>query len=135
MFNIINQSYLIYAKKISDVGDEIILTSNKLTNEVKFKNVEELKKDMASFNEAINEYKKHKIDSSNIIPPEIVKAEHNELINSLQKFIDGTELISKSIDIEGLRANEPMIKHGMDLQKQAEQETAVIIQQIINKLK
>ena len=125
-----NQEYL---QKIQNIGDKIFEISESIKSidtKVKISD-QELKGHYQVFLEAITNYQKCKVDLLDINPPDKVQQEHTELANATQLFIDGAELIAKGIDLNTLSVNEEIILKGKDLQKQGEDQTVKLANEIV----
>jgi hypothetical protein len=131
-----NQDYIIYAEKIKDVGDKLCEISDNLkpidTN-AKISD-EELRGTYFDLLGAIDKYRKCKSDLLKISQPNIrAFDEYAELSNAIQMFIDGTELVTKGIDISTSSINEMMILRGMILQKLGKKQTLISVDKIVSK--
>lgn len=124
-----NNSYFVYAKKLDDIGNKIISISKKfIAKQPDTKSIKGLKLTYAICLESIDGYRICKDALANVIPPAKVKKEHEDLINTMQLFIDGTEDMFRSIDLENSTVNEELMEQGYSRQKFAE----TIIAQITN---
>ena len=131
-----NQDYIVFAEKIKEVGDKIYeISKNLKTIDTTAKiSDEEIRGVHLGLLAAIDDYKKCKVDLLKLSHPKRVYQEYAELCNAVQMFIDGTELMTKGIDISTSSINEVMIIKGRVLQKLGEKQTIISADKIVEKL-
>lgn len=112
----------IYAKKLSELVEKMIKISNKISN--KFSNVnqdmnnnEKLKNRYNNYLKAIHKYKKCKTSLNNIVPPSKVKIEHKKMIDAIQVFIEGTNGMFNSINIDNCSVDKGIMNKGILIQE------------------
>ncbi|MGH4125502.1 MAG: hypothetical protein ACREV6_21525 [Clostridium sp.] len=92
-----------YAEKMSVLGDKLINITKQFPSTEKGDTVEEIKIKYNKYLKTVNDFKDYKLTFElNIYQdsyPAKIKNEHEELVEQIQKFIDGTDSMSKSLDI------------------------------------
>ncbi len=128
-----NQLYYEYAKKLSDLGDRIINISDQFPLSLKLDTAEKIKNQYDISLKAITEYKEVKLAFLLVVVPDIVQKEHKEVISALQMFINGTEYMFKSIDVNNSHVDKDMISKGLSLQEQGKDRIVQLADQICKK--
>lgn len=128
-----NQLYYEYAKKLSDLGDRIITISNQFPLSLKLDTAEKIKNQYDISLKAITEYKEVKLAFLLVVVPDIVLKEHKEVTEALQMFIDGTEYMFKSIDLNNSQVDKDMISKGLSLQQQGKDRIVQLADKICKK--
>jgi hypothetical protein len=107
---------LIYAKKLSEVGDEINKISKEFSN-VNFEeeNIYKLKDRYENYLKAIKDYKKCKKSLSKVVPPSKVFIEHEKIVDAIQLFIEGTGIMFNSIKIDSV--DKEIMNKGISIQE------------------
>ena len=131
----IKPEYEKYATKMNDMGDCILAILNKYFNN-KLDTNEELKNKKTRCSEGRTELKSVKMKFMLAVVPDIIKKEHNELIETIQKFITGADYMFNAVDESNpslIVNNKIMGLEGRKLQLEAEKEINVTVEKICKK--
>lgn len=129
----INPGYYEYAKKLSVLGDRIIVISNKFTD-MKLDTPEKIQIHYDNCLSAITEYKELKLAIMLTVVPKIVEKEHEELIEGYQIYTSGTDLMFNAIDIGKRTIDMAMTIKGFALQEKGKNMIVEIAKRIGDKL-
>ncbi len=131
-----NQEELLYAQKICEVEQrlcEISKDVESIDNSMPM-SPEKIRKNNLGYMIAVNNYKKCRSELAKIIPPGIVQQEHTDLIETIQMYIAGTELMYKGVCLCSFTINEALIKEGALFEEQGKLHSAWLAEAIANKL-
>lgn len=101
------------------IGDRISKVSEGLCS-VKLvepcENVETVKNNLDTYLSALDECRECRSALEDVTPPDCVKNEHLELLEAVQMFIDGTDLVCKAVDLNEKSLDKSQAIDGLILQ-------------------
>ncbi len=119
-----NPLYVEYAKKMSDLGDKVNNISSQFFG-MKEDTPEELKHQYNTSLKAISEYKELKLAFMLTVVPDIVQNEHEQVIEAIQMFIDGTKYMFKFIN-----KSDSLVDIGYSLQHEGKERIVQLADQV-----
>jgi len=137
--------YLSYAEKMNTLGDKILDITKQFPTMEGCATVEEVNDRYDTYLKKISEFKNFKLTFMlKLFPgtyPDIIKNEQEELVEQLQKFIEGTDYMANALDIshsfldkdhlvKGIVFDKDMFVKGSLVQQKAAETTALLIEQI-----
>ncbi len=144
----INPEHEKYAEKMVKIGDIIIDITSQFPKMEGCTTVEEVKIKYDTYLKKTSEFKETKLTLMlNLYPnacPVIIRKEHNEFVEELQKFIDGTDSMSKALDIsncfldtdnliKGIIFDGDMLEKGAEVQQKASETIVKLMEKICKK--
>ena len=129
-----NSIVIEYAEKLGDLGERIINISKKFNDMEKLNTPEQIKEKYEISLDAIKGYKDCKLALMLIVVPNQVQKEHKEIVEAIQMFIDGTEMMFSALDIERYSVDMDNIKQGLIMQEQGKERVVKLANQIAIKL-
>ncbi len=131
-----NGTYLKYAKNVGKIGESMQKTANKF-GELAQRNpegLEEVKVVKEGYISALEEFKRQRKEMNNLVPPSIVKDEHDSMVQSFDKYINGTSLAIDSLDTENVSTDQELFVKGKRMQDEASTEIVAVTKIIAEKL-
>lgn len=125
----------VYAKNLNDLGEKIIEINNKYLNSYPVEaSIEGLRNKHNNILRAIEEYIKCKTALVNIIPPSSVRIEHENIVDAMELFIEGTKKMANSINVERCTLDKELMSNGFSMRKRGEITVTELADKISEKL-
>lgn len=133
---IMNNEIFEYGLKLKIIGDWIENISKKspeILNNIQYSK-EALKIILYINTLSASEYEQCRLTMADIIAPDVILKEHQELIKALQHFIDGTQIMNQSIDIYNGKFDLFKYIEGLKLQSVGTEQVKKVMEKIVKKL-
>lgn len=132
-----NDNIFYYAKQMGDLGEKISLASKyfpEINPNISEKDIRKIKDNYDICLGGIEKFKECQKVLLSIDPPAKVKKEHETIIEMIQMFLDGTEIMFQSINIDNAYVDKKSLEHGLSLQTQGQVNSIKLCNQIADKL-